>query len=79
MTATTDAAKAPVKNPAAKKTAPKKVAPAPVKADGPVYVALRRFSCNGNDYKPGDVVPEASTWSRIETWVRARYVELKGK
>jgi len=73
------AKKAPVKKPVAKKTAAKKVAAKPVAAKvsvGPVYVACRSFSCNGNDYKPGDVVPEANSWARVDSWVRARYVKV---
>ena len=70
--------------PAAKKAAPKKAA-APKKTEqlpaapvGPVYTARRVLTVGDKKYKPGDVVPEANGWTRVETWVRAGYIDVQG-
>lgn len=64
---------APVKKAAAKKTAKKAVA----KVVGPVYVARKKITVKGKVFRPGDVVPDASSWTRVESWVRAGYVSLE--
>jgi hypothetical protein len=46
------------------------------KPKGPVYRALRPLVVAGKQYKIGDVVPDALKWPRLESWVRARVVEL---
>lgn len=45
--------------------------------EGPVYVALKPLMIDDKRYEIGEAVPEASCWPRIESWVRAGYVELK--
>jgi len=35
------------------------------------YTALRPLRCNGRDYGVGEVIEEAGSWTRIESWVRA--------
>jgi hypothetical protein len=46
------------------------------KPQGPVYRALRPLVVADKQYKIGDVVPDAASWPRIESWVRAKRVEL---
>jgi hypothetical protein len=64
---------APVKKAAAKKAAKKAVA----KVVGPVYVARKKITVKGKVFRPGDVVPDASSWTRIESWVRTGYLSLE--
>lgn len=44
---------------------------------GPVYVARKTLKLNGRTIKPGTVVPEASSWPRVESWVRSGYLDIK--
>lgn len=55
------------------KKAAKKAAKSAVKS-GPVYVARKKITVKGKVYRPGDVVPEANEWTRVETWVRSGYL-----
>lgn len=53
----------------------------PKKPQPPYYVALKHMDLtrkNGRrvHYKPGDIVPEAKDWLRVESWVRSRHLEL---
>lgn len=38
------------------------------------YVAAKRFTYNDHVYRPGDPVPGAEGWFRVEAWVRARWL-----
>jgi hypothetical protein len=42
----------------------------------PYYRALRRLVVGKKVYKPGQVVPEATSWTRVEAWVRSRHLRL---
>ena len=53
--------------------APRKQPPAT--PQGPVYRALRPLVVGDKQYKPGDVVPEAATWTRVESWINARRIK----
>jgi hypothetical protein len=44
--------------------------------DGPVYRAVTLLTVGDKVFKPGDVVPEAASWPRVDSWVRARRIEL---
>jgi hypothetical protein len=48
----------------------------PRKVREPVYRAVRRLVIDGRVFEPGDVVPGAASWLRLESWVKARRVEL---
>jgi hypothetical protein len=41
-----------------------------------VFVARKTLKLNGRTIRPGEQVPEASGWPRVESWVRAGYIEL---
>lgn len=43
----------------------------------PVYVACRKMTVKDKVYRPGDVVPEANGWLRIDTWVHTGYLKLE--
>lgn len=44
---------------------------------GPVkYRALKRMHAQGVVYEPGDLVPPAGTWTRVEGYVRAGWLEV---
>lgn len=47
----------------------------------PYYRALKTLTVHtkaGREkvYKPGQIVPEAKDWLRVEAWVRSRHLEL---
>jgi hypothetical protein len=42
-----------------------------------IYVARKKFTGNGVDYLPGDIVPDVDSWPRPESVVRAGYVVLQ--
>lgn len=42
---------------------------------GVKYVARRALKVGSRRYKPGDVVPEAASWTRVEAWVRSGYID----
>lgn len=42
-----------------------------------IYVARKKFTGNGVDYLPGDIVPDVDSWPRPESVLRAGYVVLK--
>ena len=44
--------------------------------DGPVYRAVTLLTVGDKVFKPGDVVPGAASWTRVDSWVRARRIEL---
>jgi hypothetical protein len=48
----------------------------PKTPQGPRYRALKRIVVGNKVYKPGQLVPEAKTWTRVEAWVRSRHLEL---
>lgn len=39
-----------------------------------VYVARKKITIDGQIRKPGDVVPEADSLPRVESWVRSGYL-----
>lgn len=39
------------------------------------YIARRPLKIGAKRFKPGDPVPEAEGWTRVESWVRAGYIE----
>ena len=45
--------------------------------EGFKYVARKTMRLNGRTIKPGIDVPEASTWPRVESWVRSGYLDIK--
>ena len=47
------------------------------KPKGPVYVARKSMQIGGRKIKPGEVVPEAGSWPRVESWIRAGYLDVK--
>jgi hypothetical protein len=65
----------------------KKASTAPVQKAEPVvrdepgatggvkYVARRPLKIGAKKFKPGDAVPEAASWTRVEAWVRSGYIE----
>lgn len=55
----------------AAKKAPRKQAPKQTAK----YVALKAMTIGGRDIKPGDPVPEAEGWTRVESWIRHRYIK----
>jgi hypothetical protein len=46
------------------------------KAAGPRYVARKPMQLGGRKIKVGDVVSEAGSWPRVESWVRSGYLDL---
>lgn len=42
---------------------------------GVQYVARRPLKVGAKKFKPGDVVPEAASWTRVEAWVRSGYID----
>lgn len=60
-----------------KRRAPRKrAAVAPVVPAGPKFVARKTLRLNGRVIKPGTEVPEAASWPRVESWVRAGYLDV---
>jgi hypothetical protein len=54
---------------------------APSVPEPPYYRALKPLTVHtkaGKEkvYEPGQIVPEAKTWLRVEAWVRSRRLEL---
>lgn len=47
------------------------------KPEGPRYVARKSMQIGGRKIKVGEVVPEASSWPRVESWVRAGYIDIE--
>ena len=45
--------------------------------EGYKYVARKTLRLNGRTVKPGTDVPEAASWPRVESWVRAGYLDIK--
>lgn len=39
------------------------------------YVARRPLKIGSKKFKPGDPVPEAASWTRVEAWVRSGYID----
>lgn len=64
--------------PPGSKNKPKPVA---VVADGAVagltYVARKPMRVAGRMVRAGDVVPEAGSWPRVESWVRAGFLDVR--
>ena len=40
-----------------------------------VYKAVKPLTVGMHTYAPGDVVPEANNWLRIESWIAARWIQ----
>lgn len=49
--------------------------PAAEKSDEPVFVAARPMKRNGVTIRVGDVIADAASWPRLESWIRAGYVK----
>jgi hypothetical protein len=47
------------------------------KPKGPKYVARKSMQIGGRKIRVGDVVPEAGSWPRVESWIRAGYLDVK--
>ena len=62
--------------PAAKKTAAIKPAEkTEVVIPKVQYVALKDLTAGDNFYKAGEIVPEANSWLRLESWIMARWIK----
>jgi hypothetical protein len=62
--------------PAAKKTATvKPVEKTEVVIPKVQYVALKDLTAGDNFYKAGEIVPEANSWLRLESWIMARWIK----
>lgn len=42
---------------------------------GKTFVANKRLRYQGKWYEPGDVIPGADTWPRVESWLRQGYIK----
>jgi hypothetical protein len=42
---------------------------------GVLYIARKPLKIGSKKFKIGDAVPEANGWSRVESWVRAGYID----
>ena len=73
MTPSTSTATAALGAPMSQVRKPRKAAAPAV--DAVAYRAVRAVTVGGNSYAPGDVIPEAVTWPRVDAWVRARHIE----
>jgi len=60
--------------PAVAAEAPKKRRPRT--PQGPQYRALKKITVGEKTFKPGQLVPGAAGWLRVEAWVRSRHLEL---
>jgi hypothetical protein len=47
------------------------------KPAGPQYVARKPMQIGGRKIKIGDLVPEAGSWPRVESWIRSGYLDVK--
>lgn len=45
---------------------------------GTVYVARKPMRIGERMIKVGDLVPEAGSWPRVESWIRAGFLDVKG-
>lgn len=52
-------------------------APRTPRPKGTVYVARKPMRIGERMIKVGDVVPEAGSWQRVESWVRAGFLDVK--
>jgi hypothetical protein len=39
------------------------------------YIARRPLKIGSKKFKPGDPVPEAASWTRVEAWIRSGYID----
>lgn len=51
-------------------------APAPETTGGVTYVCRKPIKIGARRFKIGDPIPEASTWTRVESWVRSGYIDV---
>lgn len=42
---------------------------------GVIYICRKPLKIGTRKFKPGEKVPEASKWTRVESWVRAGYLD----
>jgi hypothetical protein len=49
---------------------------AAVVTGGVTYIARKPIKIGAKKFKIGDVVPEASSWTRVESWVRSGYLDV---
>jgi hypothetical protein len=55
---------------------PVEAAAAPGPTDGVTYIARKPIKIGAKKFKIGDVVPEANSWTRVESWVRSGYLDV---
>lgn len=49
--------------------------PTPGATGGVQYIARKPMKIGGKKFKIGDPVPEANSWPRVESWLRAGYID----
>ena len=49
--------------------------PTPGATGGVQYIARKPMKIGNKRFKIGDPVPEASRWPRVESWLRAGYID----
>jgi hypothetical protein len=60
-------------SPEAVRTRTRRVAKTP---QYPYYRALKKLVVGTRTYKPGQMVPPATGWLRVESWVRSRHLKV---
>lgn len=55
-----------------KKAAPREE---PGATGGVKFVARRPMKIGAKKFRPGDEVPEAASWTRVESWIRSGYLD----
>jgi len=53
----------------------KELTQTPGATGGVVYVCRRPLKIGSKKFKIGDAIPEANGWTRVESWVRAGYID----
>jgi hypothetical protein len=54
---------------------PKELTATPGATGGVQYVARKPVKIGDRKYMPGEVVPGAASWTRVESWVRSGYID----
>jgi len=42
---------------------------------GVKFIARRPMKIGQKRFRPGDEVPEAASWTRVESWIRSGYID----
>lgn len=58
-----------------RKPRPARENPTPGATGGVQYIARKPLKIGEKKFKIGDVVPEANGWPRVESWLRAGYID----